>query len=444
MYIHRLNLALRSRGIDATGVYLAAQPRRGTVDGVPVIALEESSGNRSRMEEWACLPQGLEQFQALLRELRPDVVHFHSTLQIHAPEYFETARKLGACTLWTYHAPGQSCLQTSLLRNGDEPCDGRIDSHRCTQCCLIWLQLPRPLAPFFSKLDLSAFAPLVPARARHPFQRRAGTELFARRFAQALGFVDLWITHSRWCRTVLLENGVAQTKLYDLPLPPPPLDVIAPETMAWDGLPGNLRLLFAGRLLDKKGAHILLDALRGPLSGMDLALALLAPPCDNPYERAVRAQVAQEPRARLVSTMRSDSTLAAMAASHVVVVPSTWLETGPYTVVEALWTGARVVGSDIGGIPERIEAVPGSILFKAGSASDLAQMIRTSLPSLQDDSNRSARAAAYRSMYRDRFDAALNRLIEALATGACKSSAGITDRERRGRAVRMATYPNCV
>jgi len=50
------------------------------------------------------------------------------------------------------------------------------------------------------------------------------------------------------------------------------------------------------------------------------------------------------------------------------VVPSTWLETGPLTVLEAFAAGLPVAGSDLGGIRELLAGVPGCFLIPLGSA----------------------------------------------------------------------------
>lgn len=44
-------------------------------------------------------------------------------------------------------------------------------------------------------------------------------------------------------------------------------------------------------------------------------------------------------------------------------MPSTWLETGPLTVLEAFAAGLPVAGSDLGGIKELLEGVEGCALL---------------------------------------------------------------------------------
>jgi len=412
-YAHRLNTALRRRGIDAMAAHFTESPGPGSLDEVPLFGLPMPPVSRSRMAVWECAPHGIAEFERLLAQVRPDVVHFHATLQAHPPEYFEAARRAGARTLWTFHAPGQTCLQTALLRDGHVPCDGRIDPSRCARCGLVWAGVPPVVAALFGAVDLSRLSPLVPPRLRHPFERRAGVARFQARLEQACAALDHWVTHAQWTRELLQLNELGGSPALELPLPPPPLEVsVKPDLAAWEGLSEGLRLLYAGRLLDIKGPHLLLKALAGPLRGAPIALALLTAPTDVAYEERLRSQALAEPRARLQPPFDATKTLEAMAAADAVVVPSVWKETGPYTVLEAQWVGTPVIGSNRGGIPERLEGDTSSVLFQAPDVDDLARAIRKLLGQRESAATKENRARPFREKYMRAFEAALDRLLE--------------------------------
>ncbi len=61
--------------------------------------------------------------------------------------------------------------------------------------------------------------------------------------------------------------------------------------------------------------------------------------------------------------------------SHFTVVPSEWYENCPMTVLESFASGKAVIGSDIGGMPDLIDNGVNGLLFRAGSAQDLAEKI---------------------------------------------------------------------
>ena len=411
-YVHRLARALQRRGVEVTAAFFSARPGRGEHDGVRYVALPDPAPAASRLEHWACAPRGLDGFQDLHDSVRPDVVHFHAALQVHAPEYFAAARRMGATTLWTYHAGGQTCLQTALLENGRTPCDGLVEAYRCTRCGLRWSGLPAPLASAFAAVDLHRVARAVPRRLGHPLERRHGVEGFRARLHEAFDLTDRMLTHAAWSRELLARNGFPAARTLELPLPPPD-DADPPDgPSAWPGGDGRPRLLYAGRLLDIKGAHVAVEAVRGELRELpDVELLVLGAPGNARYERRLEAVAAGDRRIRLRSPVGSSALVAAMRAADAVVVPSLCLETGPYTVVEAAWMGTPVIGSRLGGIAERLAASEDGLTFVPGDARDLARCVLRLEAQRATPAARVARAREFRRRYAGAFDAALSDLL---------------------------------
>jgi len=414
IYVHRLNLALRRRHIEAIGAYFTKRSGPASYEGIPLIALPVPPRPETRLASWECPPHGTDDFERLLDEVRPDVVHFNSTLNLHPPEFFEIARRSGARTLWTYHAPGQTCLQTALLREGRVPCDGRIEPGRCARCGLVWSGLPSPVATLFGSIDLSALAPLMPRSLTHPFERRHGLSRFLARLERACASLDHWVTHARWTRELLQLNNLGGLPPLELPLPAPGVGRYTPDASPWEGLDDKLRLLYAGRFLDIKGPDLLLRTLSEKLRGEEASLALMGPLHGIPFEAEVKNLVAREHRARLLPPRDTQGMLGAMAAADAVVVPSLWLETGPYTVLEAQWVGAPVIGANVGGIGERLADWPASVLFQRGDPEDLARAVRSLRGRREDENVRSERAEAFQSSYVEHFETALDRVLDAV------------------------------
>ena len=176
-----------------------------------------------------------------------------------------------------------------------------------------------------------------------------------------------------------VSHFVAQREVQDMYLPKSKVKVV------WNGIDAGrfpyhdrnsdetLRIAFAGQLIPEKGVQVLLDALshlkqRGVSFSARIAGAGTA-------ESALRAQALatglQEPACEFLGHINNVSELFAWA--DLVVIPSVWAEAFGYVAAEAMSTGAAVVVSDAGGLPEVVGQA--GVVVPAGDANALADRI---------------------------------------------------------------------
>ena len=121
---------------------------------------------------------------------------------------------------------------------------------------------------------------------------------------------------------------------------------------------GRHRVLYAGRLSPEKGIYTLLSMLHTDLIDTDPSLffTVTTAGADKPQGRIIESMLRTHPRVDLVPARTTPAGVAALMAEHdVVVMPSNgqyWHETFGIVSIEAQHTGARVVASDDGGLPE--------------------------------------------------------------------------------------------
>jgi glycosyltransferase involved in cell wall biosynthesis len=129
-----------------------------------------------------------------------------------------------------------------------------------------------------------------------------------------------------------------------------------------------------------------------------------------------REQLAARPGVTVQTEWRHDEMYRAYAQLDVLVVPSkttpTWKEQFGRVIIEALWSGVPVVGSDSGEIPHLIQRTGGGEIFPEGDVVRLASI----LDELAVDSGkRDALARAGQQAAIDRFSvSAVAGAIEAL------------------------------
>jgi glycosyltransferase involved in cell wall biosynthesis len=415
LYVLRLSKALLARGVDVSWVhYSEGDPALGRHERAndPIQYYRIFAGPRleSREDAWRIDPIGLGHFREVLQDMRPDCVHFHGFGRNQSPEHFEAAKQVGAAVLMTWHAPGQSCVRWDLLHKNREMCSGKIDVSRCTDCALHRAGVPAPARAVFARLDLSPLSRFLPYSAQHPFVRRRGMIDYKRRWAKGMAVPDKILWHAEWVRDLLLRNGISEDRLHRLPLPPPR----APVESSGNGhvVSSARRFAYIGRLIDIKGVHIITEALRFLPQGANIDIRIVGARGPEEYLRGVASVCAKDPRLRLVPPVAFDEIPALMRDVDAVIVPSLWPETGPYTVLEALWVGTPVIGSDRAGIRETLKCWEGGVLFQPGNAGQLARLlVECDLPSLRRD------VARFRTSYESSFNAQLTALFEVVEKG---------------------------
>ncbi len=151
---------------------------------------------------------------------------------------------------------------------------------------------------------------------------------------------------------------------------------------------------YAGRLIESKGLIDLLAAVRQLDAPVELVLI---------GNGELRAQLDGQPipgsRVRVLDTLTHDQMARGYAQLDVLVLPShttpTWKEQFGRVIVEALWCGVPVVGSDSGEIPWLIGLTGGGLVFPEGDRDALAAALGRlrEAPELRRELAASGRAA---------------------------------------------------
>jgi glycosyltransferase involved in cell wall biosynthesis len=166
---------------------------------------------------------------------------------------------------------------------------------------------------------------------------------------------------------------------------------------------------YAGRLVESKGLLDLLAAVRDLGSPVELLLI-----GDGALRAALEGQPIPGSRVRVLDGIALD----------VLVLPSrttaTWKEQFGRVIVEALWCGVPVVGSDSGEIPWLIELTGGGLVFPEGHCELLTARLRDlrSSPALREELATRGRAAVQRLFSVPAATDPLERLLTRAAQGA--------------------------
>jgi glycosyltransferase involved in cell wall biosynthesis len=356
VYTEALCRALAEIGCEVVVAAPGNPGRSYTHNGVEVHRFRHQETERDLHELYGTGdPLAAREFAGLLRDLRPQLVHFQAFSPAISVRLLEGARQAGIATVFTYHSPAVSCQRGSLMLWGRETCDGRLEVRRCASCTLQGLGLPMPAARLVGALP-PAFGSILAPRSGGAWTALRMPELVALRHTtlrQLLRLPDRIVAVCEWVRELLLRLGVEPQRLVlnrqGLTQAPSPAAVTA--------RPGSAgpKLVFLGRVDRVKGLEVLLRAMAlRPQLPLSLDVYGIFGSSETPYDRRVRELAAGDSRVQLREPVRPEEVVGVIAQYDWLVVPSLWLETGPLVVLEAAAAGVPVLGTRLGGIAELV------------------------------------------------------------------------------------------
>ena len=283
------------------------------------------------------------QFEHVLDDFKPDVVHLHNIHSYLSPVVGELAHRRGTRVVWTMHDYKLLCPRYDCLLDS-KPCERcfggskhNVLRHRCMKGSLAasgvaWLEA---LKWNRTTLEQNTDAYVCPS------------QFMACKMEQGGFSAD---------KIKVLNNCLdpAKLKFYQQ------ADASAPRQDYY---------CYVGRLSQEKGIADLLEA----ASRLPYRLKVAG---GGPLESELRAKYASCPNIEFLGMLDAPHVAELLSAARLSVVPSQWYENNPLSVVESLCAGTPVVGSRIGGIPELIDEWSG-MTYEAFGQSALATTIDT-------------------------------------------------------------------
>ncbi|QPN65925.1 glycosyltransferase [Synechococcus sp. CBW1006] len=366
IFVHQLVEAQQQLEPSAQVIWAAHEGRLYLPDHAPQTPLAShqrllqpiTSGNRR--DQVAARAASIPGFGDLLAEFRPEVVHLHSFSERCGLSHARAVKASGARLVVTVHAPGFSCIKGNLIDASGSTCDGVLRERRCSRCRLHNGGLPRWLAGVVALQQGWPFSSESPGALAHVLTARQLTAAFQAAWLELAELADAIHVLAAWSRDVLLRQGIPAEKVHLIRTAGPPPLPPRQRTPMQDGV---LRLVYWGRCHPVKGLHLVIDAIQSLPPEAPIKFDCYGPYWDCAYGQQLLARIAGDQRFRVLGNLPKSQLLPCLQSYDLAVVPSTWLETGPLTVLEAFAAELPVAGSDLGGIRELLEGVEGCELL---------------------------------------------------------------------------------
>lgn len=351
---YNLYLEYKSRGIDSLFLARTDRPAHGgstfsTRNGGEEVLFHTHMGdfflfqNGYKKQVW-------QDFKSLLKQYQPTVVHFHHYIHMGLELIKQVKNTLpNAKIILTLHEYLAICAN-----NG---------------------QMVKPGGQM--KLCYKA----TPSDCASCFPDKSASDFFLREkyIKSVFELVDHFVSPSHFLIDRYKAWGIAPEKMTMIENGQPQVEFLPPRPLAKDEPRG--KFAFFGQVNPFKGIDILLEAFRAlpeevrEQVHLDIHGANLESQTSEFKDKVAELLEELEGTVTMHGSYESHEMGQLLAQTDWVIIPSNWWENSPMVIQEAYKHGRPLIGSDIGGMAEKIVDGETGILFRARNYVDLAKKI---------------------------------------------------------------------
>lgn len=384
-YVQMLGHDLQKMGHDVTiaAPTAGADVRSYMHDGLAVFRYPVNPSPERPELQGKRAPKFIDMWSNWLSDVKPDVVHMHSLTRGCSTAHAREVTKRHIPLFITIHVPEVTCVRGTMMRWGTTPCDGEILPVRCGACMLQKKGMPYPAAWVTSAISTTRAGAFVPGRAGTALRQASLIRQRKNDVMAWLQAAEHVIVVAGWLKKVLERNGVGAERVtvsrHGLSDDRRVVQEAALKQRAPHRSDRSLRIGFVGRFTEVKGPDLLIRAVRQLSADIDIEVHLYGVAQgagDRAYLAGLKQAAKGDPRIQFCGPMTGENRIDAFATFDMLAVPSIWFETGPYTVLEAFSAGIPVLGSNHGGIAERVVDGASGLLVPPGAVNVWADALR--------------------------------------------------------------------
>ncbi len=279
--------------------------------------------------------QAKENFEKLVDEFKPDIIHFHNIYHQLSFSIFEVVKKKGIPSVMTLHDYKMISPNYNLFHDG-KICEKSLGGsfyktilHNCT-------------GVLFQSIVLAV-------------------EASFRRFKNYQSIIKKYVSPSKFLEQKHIQAGYEENEIEVIKNP----ISFSEKLKIKDGKRG---VVFVGRISKEKGIEVLIDAAQNL---KEISFKIIG---DGSQKKFLEEKCQKEKveNVKFTGALYGEELKKEISSARLMVVPSIWYENAPLVIAEAIQGGTLAIASDIGGISELLS---GNLLFKAGDSAQLEKKI---------------------------------------------------------------------
>lgn len=352
--------------------YHSAQTEEYIVDGMRVIRYSEPSRVDKALQMGKRKPDGLRYFIEVLKEEKPDVVHFHELagsngITLH---HVIAAKGNGFKTIMTLHLARYTTMNvagedlTDIFRNSK----GSLDFYQ-----------QKGIRGLSAKLLYSAGVVLNVLNMDTSDSGKWGTALAVpsivekrkKDFIKLTQTCDVIVTISHWYHDALAGAGIDKEKLYFIEQG---IQYSNSFTYPEKIRKGKLKLIFIGRISHFKGVKNLIEVVE---ELKEVHLDIYGDSGEDPsYMNSCKRILKDADNIEMKGSIKPESVVPTITMYDMLILPSTIHEMSPLVIREAFAARVPVLASDSNGAMEQIAEGKNGWFFKRNDWDDLRSKLK--------------------------------------------------------------------
>jgi glycosyltransferase involved in cell wall biosynthesis len=347
-------------------------------EGIPVHRYYPNRIAESADSDFVCAEYENHRFSDLfarhIRCRRPDIVHAFHLYRLTCSA-LNVASNAGAVTVYTPTDFWAVCPAVQLLKSDNQLCLG--PTHNSLNCVehLGGIKIPRFAKPLPSKMLQMGAGLLAQCSSKYRdsfcrFRSLLGRIQYQR---ENLSKIDAILAPTHLMERVFIHNSISRKRVlyqtYGIDT-----DHFNPQEQK--NKSDRFRVGFIGTLIQHKGAHILLQAVKELPSGMPIDVRIYGHQMYYPdYVQYLKSIANNDPRICFCGTFPNHEIGSVFSNMDVLVIPSIWYENTPLVAYSAQATRTPIIASNLGGLSEVISHEVNGLLFSPGDYRSLARAI---------------------------------------------------------------------
>lgn len=342
MYVYQLAKELLLNGHECMVLSLSNDLSHAEYEGIQISYIPFIEDISQEVEN----PSNYESLSRIVKDFQPDIFHLHTYTPSIGINHLKKLSKESVVTVFTAHITSFSCIRGDLMLNGNSVCDGVLNKERCLNCYMLKQGVKNSnFRRLIIQLSNSRLIKLLYSPINVYYNKLSSIEKFQR-------YVDHIVVVSKWQEDVLLKNNFNKNNLSICRQAVNRNIIINQKPISSSNV---LKIGFVGRAVKIKGLHYLLDVLKkiNP-NNVEFHIAAIKSNEELNYYDEVR-RLALTENVIWNEDLDFNQIIKFLDEIDLLIVPSSWLETGPYVIFEAFARKVPVLAFNKGGATELIE-----------------------------------------------------------------------------------------